>query len=584
MYKSRLKSWGFNKNVSEKDWQAAAVMRLKRQEEHKQTVAFKIRGRTKTERELDQHIARSHVSNEAFVAKALADGVTASASIRCMSPGDEESGKPRPTSGSSAGQPSSSSSYAIGAAPKWTPSSGSTGSQPQRQYAQSQVGYVENPPMDHPECTSSSLVPVLAAAMPNLMQEPPSERYEDGTGGGIEHDDHPRECDYMQQELGMITAITYRPDAVRAAFPEVKDSDGWELVAIPEANSEPRICPKCQQPCRGHSPLPRSVLQSFPSEFGQLLRYQPLPPEETPLPGSDKASKYQALCYASCIYGSQEKFDLLARALREGDDTFKKMILENNPMALLSVLLALTVLHAHNRGTMAESIIRSAHNVLLEILDEFNPMSMTVEYLTAAAGQKLSKCRITSFRLREAKGAIEKAFGQEHPHFIVVTYCLAFQLIRDKEFGEAEAILIRLVDTCQRNLGKSNLQTVSTLNALGRVQKHQKRYDEAIETLERALKLEPLGPNHVYQLDSFKELAKLYKIQGRQDLMEPIYWRVLAGRIQTLGRTHSFTEAAKLDLMRCLMDRGRWDDEGMMEEKVQKLFNERPLMSDHEAF
>jgi tetratricopeptide (TPR) repeat protein len=584
MYKSRLKSWGFHKNVSEKDWQAAAVMREKRQIEGIETIAFKIHGRTKTVRDLDQHIAvRCRTSVQEFVATAQAEGITASSSIQCVSPIDAESEESRPSSGSSAGQPPSSSSYTIGAAPKWTPSSGSTGSQPQRQNIQIQLGYVEMPPTEYLKPTSHSMVPVLAAAMPNLTQETSGERGGNGIYGANDYEGQQSDCDYIQQELGMMTALTYRPDAVRAAFPGLQDSDGWELVSKPEPTAEPKLCPKCQHPCRGHSPLPKIVLHSSSSEFGQMLHYQPLPPELTPLPGSEKAATYKACCYAACIYGGQEKFELLAKSLKQGDETFEEMIRENNPLVLLSVLLALTVLHAHNRGTMAASIIRSAYNVINEILGEYNPMTLTMEWLTYAAGQKLADCRIKASQLREVKMAMEQTFEPEHPHIIVVTYCLAFQLIRDKAYDEAEEMLVRLVDTCRRKLGQRNLQTVSTLNALGRVQKHQKRYDEAITTLRAALDLHPLGKNHAYQLDSLKELARLYRINGQQDLMEPIYWRVLAGRIKTLGKTHSFTESARLDLVRFLKNTGRWHEVGM-EEKVQRLFDEGPLGSDYEAF
>lgn len=586
MYKDRLKHWSFHKNVSEKDWQAAAVMRQKRQAEQKETIAFKIHGRTKPERELDRHIARCHTNVQDFVDKAIAEGVTASASIRCVSPVDPDLGDQRPTSvSSSAGQPSSSS-HAIGDAPKWTPNSlsGSNSSQPQKQYLTTQADYVEIPPSEHPKLASGSPMPVLAAAMPDLMQDSSNERCVSAIEGASDRDGQHMDCDYIQQELGIMTALTYRPDAVGAAFPDLRDSEGWELVSMPDTMAEPKACPKCQRPCRRHSPLPRTVLQSSPAEFGQLLHYQPLPPEAMPLPGSEKAAKYQAYCYAACMFGGQEKFELLAKSLKQADDIFEEMIRENNPMALLSVLLALTVLHAHNRGTMAASIMRSAYHVSWEILGEYNPMTLIIEWLTAAAGQKLANCRIKTFRLREVKLAMEHTFEPEHPHIIVVTYCLAFQLIRDKAFGEAEQILTRLADTCHRKLGKRNLQTVSTLNALGRAQKHQERYDEAIETLKGALKLHPLGRNHAYQLDSLKELAKLYKIKGRQDLVEPIYWYVLRGRIKTLGKTHSFTEAAKLELERFLKNTGRWDEEGMMEEKVQKLFDDGPLTSDYEAF
>jgi tetratricopeptide (TPR) repeat protein len=551
-------------------------MLQQRQLDGKETASFKIHGRTKQIRELERLIARCHMSVPEFVAQARNRGITSSAAVRCVSPVG---------SGSSSGQPSSSS-FPVENAPKLTPksSSGSHRSQIQPQYDQDQEDYVEVPASEHHGRFPNPSAHTLAAAMPILMHDQSREHVAEGAGETIDHDGQQEDCDYIQQELGMMTAVTYRPDAVEKAFPDIRDLDGWELVSKPDAAAEAKVCPKCQHPCRGHSPLPETLIRDPTTGFGQMLQYQPLPPGVAPLPGSNEAAKFQAYCYAACMYGGQEKFNLLAKSLQQADRIFEEMIRKDNPMALLSVLLALTVLHAHDRGTMAASIIRSAYDVICESLGEYHPMTMTLEWLTAAAGQKLKDCRVKTARLREVKLAMQQTLDQDHPHIIVATYCLAFQLIIDKAFKEAEEILTQLADTCRRKLGTRSLQTVSTLNALGRAQKRQEKYDQAIETLRGALELRPLGPNHAYQLDSLKELAKLYKIKGRDDLMEPIYWAVLRGKIKTLGKTHSFTEEAKLDLERFLKDTSRWDAQGMAEEKVQRLFDGGPLTSDIESF
>ena len=71
------------------------------------------------------------------------------------------------------------------------------------------------------------------------------------------HGEQQVDCDFIQQELGMMLAETYRADAFGTAFPEIRDLDGWKLVSKPDAEAEPKVCLKCQHPCHGHSPLPR---------------------------------------------------------------------------------------------------------------------------------------------------------------------------------------------------------------------------------------------------------------------------------------------------------------------------------------
>jgi tetratricopeptide (TPR) repeat protein len=260
------------------------------------------------------------------------------------------------------------------------------------------------------------------------------------------------------------------------------------------------------------------------------------------------------------------------------------MLLTKNDMALLSVLLTLTILHAHDRGSMAESIIRSAYVVSSDLFGESNPISLCLQWLTAAAGSKLTSCPIKSVTLGDIYMHMEKTFGTAHQHTIVALYCLGFQLIREKSFVEAEHHFKRLYEICVTTLGERSLQTVSSLNGLGKSQRRQGKLNQAIETLQKSLDKHPLGPNHPFRLDSMKELAKVYKEIGRKDLMEDIYWYVLKGRIKMLGRLHSFTEEAKIDLERLLRELGKWDAEGVTEKKVQNLFEQGALTWDDEGF
>jgi hypothetical protein len=582
MYKSRLSKWSFNKNASQRDWQIAAVMKEERQKRGKETVGFKIHNRTKSVLELKRHIKECRVTEKDFIATAFADtnGVTNSASVRCISPPPDRELK---TSADSSDQPSTSSGP-IGAGFQRTPTSSKGSGKSQTQQPPLHSSGLEERSWSNRSKQIADRVPLVAATMPNLSFGNLYESQPNDASNGSHGARNVAQCDHVQQELGIMLTETYHPDGFTTAFPETKDLDSWELISKPDPSAEPKLCPKCQSPNKDHSPLPQEWLLNPSFDLPQMLSYQITSTSGDNLPGSNEASKFQACCFAACIYGGQEQFDLLAKSLQQADHIFESMLLENNDMALLSVLLTLTILHAHDRGTMATSIIRSAYHVSYNIYGERNPITLCIEWLTAAAGKRLPQCPIKSEMLRMIHKNLEQTFGKAHQHTIVALYCLSFQLILEKSYPEAEAHFTSLCGICVETLGECSLQTVSSLNGLGKSQRRQGKLNDAIVTLERSLKKHPLGPNHPFRLDSMKELAKVYKEVGRTDLVERTYWYVLKGRIKMLGKTHSFTEEAKIDLERLLRDLGKWDEEGVMEERVQKLFENGALTSDAEGF
>ena len=120
-----------------------------------------------------------------------------------------------------------------------------------------------------------------------------------------------------------------------------------------------------------------------------------------------------------------------------------------------------------------------------------------------------------------------------------------------------------------------------------RVLASQKKFEEAIKVRKDALDIgrRTLGPNHPHQLESMRRLALVYKEQGKDFLMEPIYWVVLKGRIKSLGPKNDFTEGAMEDLIELLKKLGKWDQDGKTKRMIDELFEQADeSSSDHEAF
>ena len=515
------------------------------------------------------------------MATARASGVATFDAIRCETP---DPAKTEISSGdSSAVRPSTASSFSLvdqDPAPLRTPSSSKSSKTSRPQLS----GEFQNFPQPA-AAAAAARAPSWAAEMPDLTPDISSNDNTDFSSGSTYSSQHPESCDHVQQDLGFMLIQTLAPDAL-AAYPTVRDVGSWGLVSQPDDSAEVKLCPKCHAPSRSHSPVPPDWLWDSSSDLPQRLAYQTLDPSVSIHPDTDQVSEYQACCYAACMYGTQEKYELLAKSLQRADQIFEKMIRENNSMTLLSALLALTILHAHNRGSMAASIIRSAYLVACRAIGEGNSVSLTLEWLTAAAGTKLAQCRVKTATLRAVHADHKRHFGESHQHSIVSLYCLAFNLILDKEFAEAETNFSRLAEICSLTLGKKHLQTVSALNGLSRAQTRQGKHEVAIATLKQSLDSHPLGINHPYRLESMRRLALIYKKIDQKERAEQIYWEVLVGRIKTLGRSHSETENARAQLERLLKETGKWDDEGVMASQVQRLFDDEraTVASDFENF
>ena len=58
-----------------------------------------------------------------------------------------------------------------------------------------------------------------------------------------------------------------------------------------------------------------------------------------------------------------------------------------------------------------------------------------------------------------------------------------------------------------------------------------------------------------------RNLARSYEQKRRYADAEILYWEVLEGRISMLGRKHGFTKGMKRDLIKFLINRGRWVEE-----------------------
>jgi len=250
------------------------------------------------------------------------------------------------------------------------------------------------------------------------------------------------------------------------------------------------------------------------------------------------------------------------------------MLLDRNVLLLTGIAQLLTILHMHEQKSIAESIMNAAGGVASQLLRPLDPLLVSIQWLTVAAGERVERSELTSQSLREVLQTFATLLGPEHPYTLTAMYNLSYQLLEDGCFAEPQQILQELYERSKMIHGRSHIRTVTALTTLSRAQSKDGLYRAAISTMRVAVASSETtfhNIQHPFVLECKRRLALLYQDIGQEELMEPLYWEVLIGRINVLGY-HTYTSGAEDDLIDLLKRLGKWDDEGRMQKQIDDLF------------
>jgi tetratricopeptide (TPR) repeat protein len=586
MFKTRLQQWGFLKKMRDIDWQAVAVLHKQRQKLGRKTSAFKVHGRKIKQADLKKYLKDRGISEEDLLAEAAANDITSQNVldyISCFTPA--VSSDP-----ASPGHSSNQNSSTIDQSPtKGLLGTDISGSNPPAMSgsAWSDAFYIVDRPRSASLGTSSSQMSSSAPGMQSSGEEI----------AGIDtavalHDLMPLEndatfCDQVQQGLGLLLVRSLTPDSLDLSS-ETTFIEPWTFLNPPDDTGSPTVvCPKCHAQISNHLPFPSNFILGKESFMPHSMFFHDIHLESPISHDADLASVWMACCFGACIFVRRQDFDYAAKSLSRADSAFEEMLRTQNSALLTSLNSTLTILSAHDQSKMEMSVIRSALHVAHKVLGTEDPISVTLEWMAALAWRKLPQCRVTTKHLTAIYNQFHSQYGPEHPHTLAILYNVGFSLLRDKLYEAAESHLRKLYEDSRLTLGPSHMQTITALATLSRALSNQKKFEEAVELRKQAVGLgqRTLGQNHPHTLESMRRLALIYKDQGKDDLMEPIYWAVLKGRIKSLGPKHDYTEGARDDLIELLKKLNKWDEHGEVERTIKKLFEKADEnSSDHEAF
>jgi tetratricopeptide (TPR) repeat protein len=381
-------------------------------------------------------------------------------------------------------------------------------------------------------------------------------------------------CDQVQQDIGLLLVRSLTPDSIDLSS-ETTFIEPWTFLNPPDdTGNSAVVCPKCHARISNHLPFPSNFILGKESFMPHSMFFHDMHLESPISPDADLASVWMACCFGACIFMRRQDFDYMAKSLSRADAAFEEMLRTRNSALLTSLNSTLTILSAHDQSKMKMSVVRSALHVAHKVLGTEDPISVTLEWMTALAWRKLPQCRVTTEHLTAIYNQFRNQHGLRHPHTLAILYDVGFSLNRDKLYKEAESRLRQVYEDSKLTLGPSHMQTITALATLSRVLSNQRGFEEAVELRKQAVSLgqRTLGQNHPHTLESMRQLALIYKDQGKDDLMEPIYWAVLQGRIKSLGPKHDYTKSAMVDLIELLEKLNKWDEHGKIAETIKKPF------------
>lgn len=593
MIKTRLSQWRLSKNTRRDDYFGLALLYEASQDAGKSDVEFLIRGRKKTVADLRAYIRSKKMTEKEFLQ--AAQGFTVPTYIQCV-PIDPGGTRTSPSS-SSEGRPMpsplpSSSGFQL------TPSSSGSASHPSpTHYPPARRRPTHNYPGNlAPETMDRS------TRLPNPVIGP----QELGLGGDYVLTSGPSRspsetssssfssCDQIQRDVRTMSLQVVDPVPLGSRH-GAEDIESWVLVNSREATDGVQdnrvLCSKCHQAMSKHC-ISLEALAPSAQELRSLLSSATqdamILPSTTE--GRGKAWRWMAYCFSACIHMNRGDIELSTKSLNGASAEFEEMLSKNDYLTLMSLNLMLSILHMHDQGSIAESIVRSALGVAERVLSTDDPIRATIVWMVTVAGRTIQKGGRDGevlLKLEEINRAFEHDLGATNPTTIASRYNVAWMLCRESQWEEAERMLYTLYESCSSSLGPMHMQSIMVLSTLSRAQSRQGNYSAAMSTIERAIhdSESTLGCNHPHRLELKRRLALMYQDIGEKEPMEELYWDVLKGRIKMLGTQHDYTAGAKKDLEDLLKELGKWNEDGSTQWSIDELFaSTSPSSSQPEAY
>ena len=140
-------------------------------------------------------------------------------------------------------------------------------------------------------------------------------------------------------------------------------------------------------------------------------------------------------------------------------------------------------------------------------------------------------------------------------------------------YGEAEAVLTRLVSTCMTSLGPNDMMTLQSMHSMASLQWRQGKFLEAEELQRKVVesKTATLGQKHGDTLLSMKTLADILKDLGNFSEAERLHRQALEALEATVGLEHPETLSSVSSLAKVLRRLGNFPEALSLDRRVLEV-------------
>jgi len=172
--------------------------------------------------------------------------------------------------------------------------------------------------------------------------------------------------------------------------------------------------------------------------------------------------------------------------------------------------------------------------------------------------------------------------AQDNSRRLDLVWKYANSLLSDGRYREAEAPFEEVFQTRKRMLGAEHPDTLTSMNNLSVIYKHQGRWKEAeeldVQVMETRKRV--LGEEHPDTLTSMANLASTFWNQRRWKEAEELGVQVIETFKRVLGEEHPDTLTSMANLASTYRDQGRWKEVEELEVRVMETFK-RVLGEEH---
>jgi tetratricopeptide (TPR) repeat protein len=245
---------------------------------------------------------------------------------------------------------------------------------------------------------------------------------------------------------------------------------------------------------------------------------------------------YKAALYADEMANYETALELGRLALEAEEQVLGP---EHHDTLLSSKLVSGILLHQGSLGGLSAVDLQSAE---CRELGPKNADSPTDVCLGLAPESQL-KYEEAEAMIRRRLEVCERTLGPEHPETLVSVGRLALARARLGRVEEAEVMPQRALKLLEQVLGPDHPTSVSTLNTVGVILEAQGKYEEAETIFRQVLGSyeRVMGSEHPTTLVTVNNLGAVLEKQERYEETEPLYRRALQGYEKILGPKHPDT-------------------------------------------